>query len=60
MVAAARAGPRLALLLGRVALEDALAVALRAMGVFAIGRVAGAPQVLQAGGVVGELRAGTR
>lgn len=46
VVTAARAGPRLALLFGRVALEDAPAVAARAMGMFAIRRVAGAPQML--------------
>jgi hypothetical protein len=44
--AAGRAGPRLALLLGLVALEDLLSVAARAMGVFAIARVSGAPQML--------------
>lgn len=53
MVAAARAGPRLALLLGLVALEDPLAVAARAVGMLAVGGVAGPPQMLQAGGVVG-------
>lgn len=49
------AGAGLALLLGPIALEDAQAVAARAMGVFAIRRVAGSPQVLQAGGVIGEV-----
>lgn len=43
---AGRAGPRLALLFGLVALKDLLSVAARAMGVFAIGRVASAPQML--------------
>src|SRR4051794_18606691 len=55
MVPAGRAGPRLALLLGRVALEDLDPVALRAVGVFTVWRVAGPPQVVQAGGVVGEV-----
>jgi hypothetical protein len=55
MVPAARAGPRLALLFGVVALEDTAAVAARAMSMFAVRRVAGAPQMLQAGSVVGEL-----
>ena len=55
MMAAAGAGPRLALLFGRVALEGALAHALGAFGVFPIRRVAGPPQMLQAGVVVGEL-----
>jgi len=52
---AAGAGPRLALLGGLIALEDALAVAAGAMGVFPVRGVAGPPQMLQAGGVVGEL-----
>src|SRR3712207_3730968 len=55
VVPAGGAGPRLTLLLGRVALEDLHVAALGAMGVFAIGRVAGPPQMLQAGGVVREL-----
>jgi hypothetical protein len=55
MVAAGRAGPGLTLLLGRVALEDLHVAALGAVGVFAIGRVTGAPEVLKASVVVGEL-----
>lgn len=43
---ASRASPRLALLLGLVALEDPAAVAARAVGVFAVSGVAGSPQVL--------------
>jgi hypothetical protein len=50
-----QAGPRLALLLGRIALEDLHVAARRAVGVFAVGRMAGAPEVLEAGGVVGEV-----
>jgi hypothetical protein len=55
VVPAAGAGPRLALLLGLVALEDTAAGAARAMRVLAVRRVVGAPQMLQAGGVVGKL-----
>lgn len=56
VVPATRASPRLPALLGLVALEAALAVALGAVGVLAIGRVPGAPQMLETGVVVGELR----
>lgn len=52
---ARRAGPRLTLLLGDVALEGLHVTALRALGMFAIGRVARPPEMLKAGGVVGEL-----
>ena len=44
--AAGGASPRLPPLFGLVALEDALALALRAIGVFAVGRVASPPQML--------------
>lgn len=54
-VPAGRAGPGLTLLLGRVALEDLVCVAARAVGVLAVGGVASPPQMLQAGRVVGEL-----
>jgi hypothetical protein len=50
------ASPGLALLLGRIALEDPAAIAPRAMGVFAVRRVAGAPKMLQAGHIVGKVR----
>lgn len=52
---AAGAGPRLASLFGRVAAEDPFLLALRADGVFAIGRVSSAPQVLQARGIIRKL-----
>lgn len=60
VVPAAGERPRLALLLGRVALEAPIFAALRAVGVFAVRGVAGPPQVLQAGGIVGELPQGAR
>jgi hypothetical protein len=53
--AASRASPRLALLLGLITLEDAAAVATRAMRVFAVSGIASPPQILQAGGVIGEV-----
>ena|SRR5436853_865989 len=56
MVAAGGAGPRLPLLFGLIAPEDLHFLALRALGMFAVRRVALAPQVLKAGGIVGELR----
>lgn len=55
VMAAANAGPRLALLGGRIAPKDALALAARAFGVFSVRGIASAPQMLQAGSVVGEL-----
>jgi len=55
VVPAARAGPGLPALLGLIAPEDPLAVATRAVGVFSVGRVARAPQVLKAGGIVRKL-----
>jgi len=55
MMPAGRAGPGLPLLLGRVALEGLHRIALRAVGVFAIGGVARPPEMLQAGGVIWEL-----
>ena len=55
VVPAGRAGPRLALLLGGVALEDLYVATLGALGVFAIGSMASSPQMLQAGGVVGKV-----
>ena len=54
--AAAVARPRLALLRRLVALEHALRLALRAMGVLAVRRVAVAPQPFKAGGIIGETR----
>ena len=54
-MAAASAGPRLPTLCRLIALEDPHAVATRAIGVFPVWGVAGAPQMLKAGGVVGEL-----
>lgn len=56
VVPAGRAGPRLALLLGRVALEDLLGIAARVVGMLAIRGVAGPPQVIQASLVVGNSR----
>ena len=56
VVAAADAGPRLPALRGRVALEDPFAGAARTFGMFAVGGVAGTPQVLQAGIIVRKLR----
>lgn len=53
-MAARGARPRLALLFGLVAAENALAVALGAMGVLAVFGVTGAPEVVEAGGVVGK------
>src|SRR5215204_2396911 len=55
MVAAGRASPRLPLLLRRVGLEGLHRIALRAVGMLTIGRMARSPEVLQAGGVIGEL-----
>src|SRR3954468_1637854 len=55
MVPAGRAGPRLALLLSRVALEGRHPLALGALGMLVIGGVTGPPQVFEAGVVVGEL-----
>src|SRR6185436_6234305 len=55
VVPAGGAGPRLALLSGRVALEGAPAVAARAVGVLAVRREPGPPQMLQASGIVGEV-----
>ena len=52
---AAGAGPRLALLLGLVALEHPATVAARTVRVFAVSGIASSPQMLQAGGVVGEV-----
>ena len=52
---AARAGPRLPALLGRVLFENSLPLALGALGMFAVLRVAGPPQVFQTGGIVREL-----
>jgi hypothetical protein len=54
-VPAAGARPRLATLSGRVLAEYARLLALRAVGVFAVGRVALTPQVLKASVIVGEL-----
>src|SRR6266568_4255902 len=55
MVAATGAGPGLALLLRRVALEHSLRLALGAVGVLTIGGVPLAPEVLQASLVIREL-----
>ena len=55
VVPAGGAGPRLAPLLGRVALEAPINPAARAVGVLPVRRVPGAPQVLQAGVVIGEV-----
>src|SRR4051812_4336749 len=56
VVPTAGAGPRLATLLRRVLLErHAFALALRAVGMLAVRRVARAPKVLKAGCIVGEL-----
>lgn len=52
---AAGASPGLATLRGGVLAEHTLLLALRAVRMFTIGRIARAPQVLQARGVVGEV-----
>lgn len=52
---AAGTSPRLPPLGRRIALEDTLSLGLRALSVLAIGRVASAPKMLQAGGIIGEI-----